>query len=75
MMTIDIKVGRNTPIVLTANEYKRLSENSSISSVRMRRLENLVRELFDLYKCDSSYYPKIDREMYELGLLEGEEDV
>ena len=68
---IDIRIMHDAAIVLTAKEYKQLSENRSI---RMERLQNLVFKLFDLYKRDSPYYPEIDREMYALGLLEGEKE-
>ena len=67
---IDIRIMHDAAIVLTAREYKQLSENRSI---RMERLQKLVVELYDLYKRDSPYYPEIDREMYALGLLEGDE--
>lgn len=68
---IDIRIMHDTPVVLTAMEYKRLSENRSI---RMERLQNLVAKLYELYIRDSSYCSEIDREMYALGLLEGEEE-
>ena len=67
---IDIRIMHDAAVVLTAKEYKQLSENRSI---RMERLQKLVVELYDLYKRDSPYYPEIDREMYALGLLEGDE--